>query len=321
MISGGISVDGVPIVRMESDLLRIDVAPSLGGKIVSVLNKRADCQFLWRDPLLKLRQIPAGGEYDPNFCGGIDELLPNDLSESIDGVPCPDHGELWTHPLHWRVEGEGLHLSGRLPLTGLSYHRRMTLDSHCPTVHSDYEVQNHAPERRNFLWRLHAAVNIQPGDRISCDARFAQAADPAWSKRPMQPFEWPMAAGQDASQVPVANGTTDFLFLSKLRHGWMAWRNATRGLVFGFKFDTRVFPYAAYFASYGGFRGQYFAILEPCTAMPLLVSEAAGLKQCSCLQPGETLRTTVILYAGHDDGNVVGVMNAQPRPFHPANSI
>ncbi len=306
MIRSDSSIDDAPVVRMESDSLRVDVAPSLGGKVVNVLNKRADYQFLWRDPALKLRQSPAGSAYDPNFYGGVDELLPNDLPEVIDGIPCPDHGELWTQPLRWRVEKEELRLSGRLPLTGLSYDRRMALDPDGPVVRCDYQIRNDSPELRRFLWKFHAAVNIQPGDRILCDARFAQVADPAWSKWPAQSrFEWPMVAGQDASQAPAADGSGDFLLLSGLRRGWMAWRNAARGLIFGYRFDTAVFPYAAYFASYGGFRGQYFAVLEPCTAMPTSINEAAGLNQCSSLNPGETLRTSVFLYAGYDDANAM----------------
>jgi hypothetical protein len=37
------------------------------------------------------------------------------------------------------------------------------------------------------------------------------------------------------------------------------------------------------FASYGGLDGHYTAVLEPCTAMPVSVNEAARLNQCSCL--------------------------------------
>jgi hypothetical protein len=44
------------------------------------------------------------------------------------------------------------------------------------------------------------------------------------------------------------------------------------------------------------------AILEPCTTMPLSVSEAAALGQCSVLESGEELSTQVEIYAGPIDG-------------------
>ena len=40
-----------------------------------------------------------GTDYDSNFWGGIDELLPNDIDEKIDTIDYPDHGELWTTAL------------------------------------------------------------------------------------------------------------------------------------------------------------------------------------------------------------------------------
>ncbi len=68
--------------------------------------------------------------------------------------------------------------------------------------------------------------------------------------------------------------------------------------VFRYQYDTSVFPYQWYFASYGGFFNHYTAILEPCTNMPMSVNEAKEKRQCAVLVPGETLRTTVRMYAG-----------------------
>ena len=78
----------------------------------------------------------------------------------------------------------------------------------------------------------------------------------------------------------------------------MAWRRDSQNLTFEYRFDTEIFPYAWYFASFGGFDGHYMAILEPCTTMPLSVNEAAQLGQCSVLESGELIETTVTIYAG-----------------------
>ena len=78
----------------------------------------------------------------------------------------------------------------------------------------------------------------------------------------------------------------------------MAWRSGASDLMFEYRFDTGVFPYAWYFASYGGFDGHYVAILEPCTTMPLSVNEAAPLGQCSVLEAGQALDTGITIYVG-----------------------
>jgi hypothetical protein len=90
----------------------------------------------------------------------------------------------------------------------------------------------------------------------------------------------------------------DFFYLFDLSTGEMFWRRPGAGLKFGYRFDTRVFPYAWLFASYGGFLGHYTIILEPCTTMPMSVNEAAGQGQCSLLEVGQVLETSVSLYAG-----------------------
>lgn len=298
-IEQGRSVDGVPIVRLENASLRVDVAPTVGGRVISLIDKATGYEFLWRNTRLKLEKLPPGSPYDPNFYGGIDELIPNDIPEPLNGVDSPDHGELWTTALEGTIEGESLVLAGSLPLCGLRYWRRMTLRGDSPYLDVDYRIENGAGQRRIFLWKLHAALAIAPGDRIECPARTARVVDPQWSRwRTLDPFAWPMVEGQRADVIPPNDNTVDFLFLYDLREGRMAWRSATMGLTFAYTFDVNIFPYAWYFASYGGFDGHYTAILEPCTTMPLSVNEAAQLGQCSALEPGQRIETRVTIYAG-----------------------
>ena len=89
-----------------------------------------------------------------------------------------------------------------------------------------------------------------------------------------------------------------FLFLYDLPAGRIGWQGSSKELKFEYLFDTKVFPYVCYFASYGGFDGHCFAIIEPCTAMPLMVSEAINQNQCSCLDAGQSLQTRITTYAG-----------------------
>lgn len=88
---------------IESECLQLDVFPALGGKLTSIFNKRLGKEFLWNNKDLPLQMCNVNDDYDSNFWGGIDELIPNDIIENIDGVDCPDHGELWTTALDCSV--------------------------------------------------------------------------------------------------------------------------------------------------------------------------------------------------------------------------
>lgn len=295
----GLELDGVPLVRLESNHLRVDVAPGVGGRVVSLVEKAGGHEFLWRNRAIRLEALPGGSDYDPNFFGGIDELLPNDVPEEISGVACPDHGELWTLPLTWSSRGTELTLTGVLPRFGLHYERIMSLRNDAPFLDCAYRITNLTREPRSFLWKLHAALAIQAGDVIDCPARQARVVDAAYTRfSTLTPFTWPVLDGQAANVIPTAEGSMDFFYLYELTAGHLALRRPSAGLEFAYQFDPRVFPFAWLFATYGGFLGHYTVVLEPCTAMPISVNEAAARRQCSLLQPGETLETRVTIRAG-----------------------
>jgi hypothetical protein len=297
-----INVDGQRVVRLRSKQLEVDVAPEVGGRVVGIRHVGSGHSFLWKNPRLHLEPNPPGSEYDPNFFGGIDELIPNDIPETIDGVACPDHGELWTSRLQWRIDGESLLLDGLLPMCGLRYHRRMTLRADSPHVDLHYRIVNAADSERHFLWKLHAALAVAEGDVIDCPARQAQVVDLAYSRfTNLAPFSWPTIERQRADIVPSNDGTVDSFYLFDLQSGRIAWKRPSQRLKFEYAFDTAIFPCAWLFASYGGFDGHYTAVLEPCTTMPICVGEAIGKGTCSRLLSQDVLETDVSIYAGPDE--------------------
>jgi hypothetical protein len=168
-----------------------------------------------------------------------------------------------------------------------------------PLVGGAYLITNPTLKRKFFLWKLYAALRIEPGDRIICPAVKAVVPDLDWSRwHTLEPFDWPHVEGQRADVLPEPDNTVDSLHLYDLSDGLIAWQSATRNLALEYRFDTEAFPYAWYFASCGGFDGHVAAILKPCTTMPLSVGEAAALGQCSVLEPGAELETAIEVHAG-----------------------
>jgi hypothetical protein len=294
-----IYIGEIKTIRLENKTIRMDVAPSVGGKITSIYSKPLTKEFLWTNKSLKLQQYPVGTSYDPCFFGGIDELLPSDIPELVQGVAYPDHGELWTMNPDYVLNENGMTIFGKLPLSELYYEKVITLDQLQPLVHIDYTITNQSVLVKHFLWKLHAALQISEGDRMECSATKGQVVDPEYSRfKSTTPFDWPVIEGTDASKVPAENGTVDFYYLFASGKGEMSMISPQNNSRFTYIFDPKVFPYLWYFASYGGFLGHYTAILEPCTTMPISVNDAIALNQCSFLEPGKSIRTRVSIYAG-----------------------
>lgn len=290
---------GVKCVCVESASLSVVVAPSVGGKVISILHGPSGYEFLWRDADRPLGRHAAGTEYDPNFYGGIDELLPNDLPETICGIDLPDHGELWTASLDHRIEEGKLTVSGKLPRSGLEYRRTMALADDEPRIDFRYRIVNTRDEPFPLLWKLHAALQICPGDRIICPAAKAKAVDLEYSRwQSTEPFDWPHVEGSRADIVPPVSDKMDFLYLYELREGRIGLENRSTGMLFEYRFNLNVLPVCWLFASYGGFNNSYTAILEPCTTMPMSVNEASSGGVTALIQPGEALETDVSIHAG-----------------------
>lgn len=285
-------LDGADTFVLRSDWLEAEVAHSVGGRITRLLDRKTGQDLLWRNRALPLRREQPGAPYDPAFYGGIDELLPNDGAEVVDGVDWPDHGELWTAPLKAQVLVDGIRLTGWLPRCGLRYDRTMRLLGGAPCLENVYAVTNESEAPRRFIWRMHAALAISPGSLIECPAETARALDPAFTRRPgLDAFRWP--SGADV--VPAKDGSGEFVVLEKLGEGRAALLNAETGIRFTYTFDLAVFPCVVVFASYGGLFGHYTAVLEPCTCPCMSIAEACATGKSVCLEPGESLRTGVQL--------------------------
>lgn len=292
-------IDDVKVITLENRLLKCSVAPALGGKIISVYNKQLQKEFLWRNENLSLKPLERGADYDSNFWGGIDELIPNDIPENIDGIDYPDHGELWTTPLDYELKEEKLILYGTLSQSNLFYEKIIELDNNSSSIRLLYKIKNTGNEVRHFLWKLHAALQIHEGDKLLTTAKKAKVAEKEYSRfSAPDEFKWPMIEGADASVVPLKNNTMDFFYLYDITNGKMELVSADESSVFRYSYDKNIFPYQWYFASYGKFLDHYTAVLEPCTTMPISVNDAIKLNQCSVLKPNEELNTVVVIYAG-----------------------
>lgn len=298
MISKSV-INGIEILTTETDYLKFSIVPELGGKILSIYNKQLEKEFLWTNAKLPLQTNESGTDYDSNFLGAIDELIPNDLTEKIDSIDYPDHGELWTTRFQYETIGEKIRVFGKLELSRLFYSKTIRADFNSPLLFVEYLIKNEAGVPRKFLWKLHAALKIQPGDKLITSANLAQVVDPEYSRfKNTAEFKWPWIEDQDASIIPVANKTMDFFYLYDTPTGEMQLLSNNGEHVFSYRYDKAVFPYQWYFASYGGFLDHYTVILEPCTNMPMSVNEAMAKGQSAVLAPGQTLTTTVQIYAG-----------------------
>ena len=304
---------GFDAILLENELLRVTILPQLGAKIWSIVDKRRDRELLWHHPRVAPRQAVFGAAYDDWFCGGWDELFPNDAPVEIGGERYPDHGELWSLPWEWSVvertrDAVTLALRHAGVVTTTRYEKRLTLRAGEPLLRIDARVRNEGPQALDFLWKLHPALHVTPASRIDLPARRVEI-DPGFRARlgDLASFEWPYAdaGGQrvDMRRVPPYEARScDFYYAVELDDGWCALTDTEARAGFGLAFDKSVFRTVWVFGAYGGWRGLYATILEPCTGYPYRLDQAIAQGTASRLEPGAELHTaiTAVIYHGVD---------------------
>jgi hypothetical protein len=303
------------VLRLESDLLRIDVLPVLGGRIYHWIHKPSDCDFLWQNPRISPRILAPGANYDDNFSGGWDELFPNGAAGACGPEFYPDHGEYWTQPFDWDIRHNGdeltLHLTGLGTVTPTRMERWITLAASSPVVRIKYRVTHLGRHGFDYVWSIHPALSVGPQSELVIPAVRGVIASPGHGRLASEPLEftWPQVPGNDGrtfdmSRIPVGTDIPSYemVYLTLLREGWYAHLDHATGSGFGMAFDKGLFNTLWLFATHGGWRGLHTVIAEPATGYPGDLAEAATAGRCAHLTAGEVLETetAVVVFTGRD---------------------
>jgi len=294
---------GLRTLILENRVLRVTVLPELGGKIWSIVHKPGDREMLWHNPRVPPRLPHHGATYDNWFCGGWDEVFPNDFPVEIDGEMWPDHGELWSTAATWEVVHRSDDaISVAFAVRGIAlatrFRKVVTLRSGEPVVEVAYEIVNEGRETLRFQWKSHPALPLGEGARLHLPVRRVIDEPGFGEVFAGREFAWPMAPRANGSWLDLrdvvapGSGDVQFWYGVDLADGWAAVSYPDDAIGFGLRFDPTILTPVWVFAT-GGWRGLETVILEPCTGYHADLTEAIAAGTHHSLGPGERLLTTM----------------------------
>ena len=305
-----VDVSGFEAYVLENPRVRAVVIPSLGGRVWEVLDRARDRQWIWHRDDVALAAQAAGASYDDVWPGGWEQLFPNDAPCQFEGRALPDHGEWWTTA--WTVAEASGGPEAILSLVSESRVRRAAstkefrLGPDADTLDVRYRIESLESEPFHFLFKEHLAVSVSSSCSLTLPGGRVTAVYPAFGTLlpGPGPFDWPEARGPagarvDLTRIPSPHrDAREFVYVADLPDGWCGIDDAARGASLRLTFDRGDFPFVWLFLSYGGWRGCYTAVLEPCTNMPKDLAGAVRTGNCARLAPGGIFQTRVSLTLG-----------------------
>jgi hypothetical protein len=273
--------DDVAAVRLSTDEIQVDVLPSNGADVQSVVDRKTGTSLLWTSPWgTNLRPEDASTSRErwlTRAWGGWQLLLPNTGDEAIEGGRTWGfHGEAGMRA--WEVASAGatdLVLTLDLETAPLAIRRAYHVAG--PTLSVETTVRNRSSAPVEFLWGEHPTYGeaFADGATLEIGARMIQVeiaenAGVAAGDR----IAWP---GPDLDRLPARTPSRFlFAFLDGLTEGTYRVRNDGLGLAARMTWPLHIFPCVwlweeIAFTRDEPWNGRAYAVgIEPQTAYPAL---------------------------------------------------
>jgi hypothetical protein len=262
-------------VTIENDAVRIEVWPQRGGKVSSVVDKADGFELLFSYPT----ELPESPQYDTAYnkawYAGWDECFPavspcKYLRHPYEGIPVPDHGELWGLPTTAVPTKNGITTVWHGLRFGYRLTRKLYLEQ--ASVVAEYTLVNVAPFDFHFVWAQHPILSVASplrivlGDGAPRAFRFSHTADVS----PVdEPFEWPRLPGGVDLSAPDAlpAGAAWKVFAARpIAHPLvLAYDARGRSLEIAYESDSGLPAYWGIWLNSGGWGGHRHLAVEATT--------------------------------------------------------
>jgi hypothetical protein len=241
------------------------------------------------------RPLQVGAPFDDNWRGGWEEVFPNDAAGEFQDYSLVDHGELWSQP--WKtIEAalNGIKMSYRCDRVPVEVEKTIVFSDGGPSFRLHYRFRHLGTRPLPYLFKLHPAIAIEPGDEILLPSCKVEPVSLDFSSIIGQEGKtsFPTARSQSGDTIlinhipPRESQKQEFFYATELSEGWAGIRNHISKTDLKIRFDRKDNPNVWVFQSYGKWRGHYTLVLEPCTNVPWDLAEALKSGTCAVLQPG-----------------------------------
>lgn len=297
--------DGFELHGLQNSRVELWIAPALGGKWVSLRDRRTAREWMWSPPQEttpgtpprpKLFRAPDNNAFQTSCLVGADECIPTIAPSVWQGRTLPDHGEVWNLP--WTVlnassavdfsgdtssdtsgdisgdASTALTLQIDMPISPLRFTRRITLDEN--TLRVAYTLENLGAAHERFVWAFHPLLHFMPGDQLTLGAGIQElllesAVGLDLGQRGAV-CAWPSPTpGSDLTQLDLGGEERAAKFFTRPlaeRDGWAKIHNPADQTALTYSFATDQISTLGIWLTRGGWNGFHHLAIEPGIGAP-----------------------------------------------------
>jgi galactose mutarotase-like enzyme len=309
------------VLSLISPSLTLQVTPSEGGRITSLVNRSTNTEWLFKG--VTCPPLREGSCFDEGPRGGFDECLPSVAPSPALGWPgdaVGDHGDLWWRP--WTVveaTDEHLVLQAGFANYPLTLVRSIEVLTDAPVVRLEYEIRNKSDRPLPYLYSAHPlfaldetmSVEIATGQLVL--NAFGQGLDP--QARSHWPWVRTGAGIERIDHIEPEGAVANYkVFVTST--GTVTLRRTASGESLQFLYDASALPWIGLCVNRWGWPHEgaldRWVAIEPTTAPTDELSRAVEAGWARTLAPGDAHQWTfdMVLRYQLDERDATGDDNA-----------
>jgi hypothetical protein len=161
-----------------------------------------------------------------------------------------------------------------------------------------YRIESREDDDFHFLFKQHLPIALTPPCDLVMPGGHVVAVDPSFGTLLPGPGPQPWSDAGLVRVPPRSNTAREFVYVDRLPAAWCGVDDRERRASLRLAFDGEQLPFVWLFLSYGGWRGCYTAVLEPCTNMPKDLAAAVHRGQSARLSAGGCFETRAAVTLG-----------------------
>ena len=279
-------------ITLENDVLKVNICPSLGGKITSFYLKEKEFELAAKG---KEMRYLARDSFAP-FAYGMDDTFPNINGEIVDWkgrkLYYPDHGEIWKARCMIRQHIENsVCLTWRSTVFHYLFEKNISLEKNTVTI--QYHIVNEGEHELPCIWTWHGLITYEQNMEIMLPDGVEHYRNVLKGS----------VLGEEGTVYPVQNKIYDFKKMpnpdicNMVKYygeepcmiGHCGVYYPSKNVSYYLDYDAKKLPYFGVWITAGGFQGDYNCALEPSNGYYDSISKAQQNQKLPVLQAGEAL--------------------------------